>query len=138
MSFTHDTLINALRDVIRDEICNALRTEEGEVIEALDQRIGLRIDANGTISEMKEQVDFMSDHEDRIESLEGNSFDDLQDEVNDIQRGLDKIAESVDSMEVDDHDTIVILKENVSILDEKMGDMMRALGGIHDATSSIR
>jgi len=138
MSFTHDTLINALRDVIRDEICNALRTEEGEVIEALDQRIGLRIDANGTISEMKEQVDFMSDHEDRIESLESNSFDDLQDEVNDIQRGLDKIAESVDSMEVDDHDTIVILKENVSILDEKMGDMMRALGGIHDATSSIR
>ena len=138
MSFTHDTLINALRDVIRDEICNALRTEEGEVIEALDQRIGLRIDANGTISDMKEQVDFMSDHEDRIESLEGNSFDDLQDEVNDLQRGLDKIGDRLDSLEVDDADTILVLKENVAILDEKVGDVMRALGGIHDATSNIR
>ncbi len=138
MSFTHDTLINALRDVIRDEIRNALRMEEGEIVEALDQRIGLRIDANGTISDMKEQVDFMSDHEDRIESLEGNSFDDLQDEVNDLQRGLDKIGDRLDSLEVDDADTILVLKENVAILDEKAGDVMRALGGIHDATSNIR
>ncbi len=111
--------------------------EEGEIVEALDQRIGLRIDANGMISEMKEQLDFMSDHEDRIESLEGESIDDLKDEVGDLERSLDRMGDRVDLLENVDAPDFERLASDVSTLDSRVGDVLRMLSGINSATNDV-
>jgi polyhydroxyalkanoate synthesis regulator phasin len=141
MSFTHETLISALRDVIREEVrtlaAEIVRDESSDFVIELTRQIEMLIESNGTISEMKEQVDFMSDHEDRIESLEKNSFDELQDEVNDLQRALDKIGDRLDSLEVDDADGIRDMKDNITILDEKVGNILHALRSVNEATSGI-
>jgi chromosome segregation ATPase len=137
MTFTHETLIAALRDVIKEEVvavlASALRDEDTDLIDALDQRIGLRIDSNGTISDLKEQVSFMSDHEDRIESLEG---EDYEDRIEELERNYRSLDNRLDDLEVSDVERdISTLQESVSTLDSNVGNILRMLGGINSATN---
>lgn len=115
MSFTHETLISALRDVIREEmrsiIVEIAKDEESDFAMELDRQIGLKIESNGEVCSMKEQIDYMSDHENRIDSLE------------------DKISD----LDIDDLDRRIEILENNSSSD--VTRILEMLHGINRATN---
>jgi hypothetical protein len=137
MSFTHDTLINALRDVIREEIrtlaVDIARDESSDFAIELTRQIEMLIESNGTVTSMEDQSsrllqieDSLGDHDRQISNLE----DEMPD-TNDIERRLDDLEAYVSENDVDD------IVSDVNVLKERTDRMKHALIGINDATDSL-
>lgn len=96
MSFTHETLISALRDVIREEMKSLLveiaKDESSDFFMELDRLVGLKVECNGVVVDLKGKVEYMEDHEDRIDSLE-RSVSDLEDgdDLNELERRVETL-----------------------------------------------
>jgi hypothetical protein len=137
MSFTHDTLINALRDVIREEIrtlaVDIARDESSDFAIELTRQIEMLIESNGTVTSMEDQSsrllqieDSLGDHDRQISNLE----DEMPD-TNDIERRLDDLEAYVSENDVDD------IVSDVNVLKERTDRMKHALIGISDATGGF-
>ena len=81
MSFTHDTLINALRDVIREEVrtlaVEIVRDESSDFAIELTRQIEMLVESNGTITSMEDWSsrigsveDTLTDHDRQIGNIE--------------------------------------------------------------------
>ena len=137
MSFTHDTLINALRDVIREEIktlaVEILRDESSDFAIELGRQIEMLIESNGTITSFEDQSTRLGSIEDSLTDLNrqvGNLEDEMPD-TTEIERRLDDLESLVSDNDVDD------IVSDVNILKERTERLKSAMIGISDATDGL-
>ena len=137
MSFTHDTLINALRDVIREEVrtlaVEIVRDESSDFAIELTRQIEMLIESNGTITSMEDWSsrigsveDTLNDHDRQI----GNIEDEMPD-TTEIERRLDDLESLVSENDVDD------IVSDVNVLKERTDRLKNAMIGISDATDGL-
>lgn len=134
MSFTHDTLINALRDVIREEIrtqvVEILRDEASDLSIEITRMIESMIESNGTFSNLADRLDRLDSRLDDAETAISN-IDDDQPDWNDIDSRLDDLESKVGDTDCDD------LYSNVRIVEERLSKMKDIFYAINDATTGI-
>lgn len=137
MSFTHDTLINALRDVIREEIktlaVEILRDESSDFAIELGRQIEMLIESNGTITSFEDQSTRLGSIEDSLTDLNrqvGNLEDEMPD-TTDIERRIDDLESLVSDNDVDD------IVSDVNTLKERTERLKHALISINDATDGL-
>ena len=137
MSFTHDTLINALRDVIREEIktlaVEILRDESSDFVIELGRQIEMLIESNGKITSFEDQSARLGSIEDSLTDLD-RQISNLEDEMPDtadIERRIDDLESYVSENDVDD------IVSDVNILKERTEKLKYALMAINDATDGL-